>query len=471
MNNNDSKKPASHWVNRLYNQLGTTLNVTQGKTYYAHRYHDEKSANNPTPFSTLFSGLGNAEPKKDVENTDYQRFNGQGAILPKASLTIEKNGLSCNTRKLIVPNDRLNLASHADLHTQFIVRNCYRETPDTKTYRLLCLDGQGFDYLPGQYITLSILVDGKAYKRSYSLASPPSRPGIIEITVKRDPNGGVVSNWLNDQLKVGDILNVKGPFGKFSCAPKPPQKILFLAAGSGIVPIMSMLRWLADTESLVDISAILSFRTSRDIIYRDELNLIAARHNNIKLFITLTKEPPNNIQCRGFSGRVDRNRIAALVPDMPERAVYLCGPDAFMASCKNHLHGLQLPAGQLFYESFTVNSPASASHEASISEHSIAQTAPIRRSPNKTGNYRIKFAKSAIAVVTDGSKTLLEIAESAGITLDHECRAGSCGECMVKCLEGGILMAVQAEIDERDRKNGWVYACCAYPASDTVLDI
>lgn len=159
------------------------------------------------------------------------------------------------------------MASSVAVCTQFNALNCYDETSDTKTFRLGRLDGQVFDYLPGQYITLSVVISGQEHKRSYSPASTSSHPGILEITVKRSPND-VISNWLNDHLKVGDTLNVKGPYGKFSCAKRSaPQKILFLAAGSGIVPIMSMLRWLADTEAQVDVTLLLSFQTLYDIIY------------------------------------------------------------------------------------------------------------------------------------------------------------------------------------------------------------
>jgi glycine betaine catabolism B len=180
-----------------------------------------------------------------------------------------------------------NPVSSESLCSQLTVLNCYDETLDTKTFLLGRLDGQPFGYLPGQYITLSVVIAGREYKRSYSLASSPSRQGFLEITVQRDPNGGVVSNWFNDHLKTGDTVNIKAPFGKFSCANHMAKKILFLAAGSGIVPIMSMLRWLANTEAQVDvITLLLSFQTLYDIIYGDELNLIAIRHNNVKLFIT-----------------------------------------------------------------------------------------------------------------------------------------------------------------------------------------
>ena len=160
------------------------------------------------------------------------------------------------------------------------------------------------------------------------------------------------------------------------------------------MPIMSMLRWLTETEVPIDIVLLLSFRTLYDIIYSDELNLIAARHKNIKLFITLTQEPLALSQWQGFAGRINENLLAGLVPDTPERVVYLCGPDAFMVECKQNLHNLKLPAEQLICESFTVNSPVVKTHDSIIDQPVIAQSPSIQASKRKTGNYQIKFAKS-----------------------------------------------------------------------------
>jgi ferredoxin-NADP reductase len=306
------------------------------------------------------------------------------------------------------------------------------------------------------------VINGKEYKRSYSLASTPSQQGIIEITVKRDANGGVVSNWLNDNLKIGDTLSLKGPFGKFTCAKETPMKILFLAAGSGIVPIMSMLRWLTGTETQIDIVLLLSFRTNIDIIYRKEFELIASRHRNIRLFVTLTKQPQATGQRRVLTGRMNKSWIAEAVPDLTERAVYLCGPDGFMTVCRQYLQELKHPEERLFCESFCIDNL----------NHSIQQLDKTLSPPARaTGSYQVKFARSGLQITTDGRTNLLVLAENSGVKISHECRSGSCGECMIKSLEGKVDLAYQAEIDEIDRKKGWVYACCAYPASNVTLDI
>jgi len=237
------------------------------------------------------------------------------------------------------------------------------------------------------------------------------------------------------------------------------------------VPIISMLRWLADTEAPVDVCVLLSFRTSNDIIYRDELNLLSQRHSNIKIVTSLTNEPSCIRQWQGITGRINRNMIAALVPDLTGRSVYLCGPDTFMADCKYSLQLLKLPSEQLYHESFFVNGTVFPGNVPIQSQPQIPRPSPVRPSLNKPGSYQIRFARSEKGLFADGSRTFLELAEIAGVSIEHECLSGSCGQCIVKCIEGRTIMTEQAEIDRYDKDKGWVYACCAFPASNVVLDV
>lgn len=467
MNNNDNKKSSKSWTHRLFKQPSAT-DTTYSKCYFAHRYHDNHKAQTHNPFGALFSDTDNEHTNLDHDTASFQALLGDNSLVSEDNSDIELHLKSHASTPSITKVNGFDHQSSEALSSQFAVLNCYDETRDTKTFRLGRLNAPIFDYLPGQYITLTVVIDGQEYKRSYSLASSPTHSSILDITVKRDPNGGVVSNWLNDHLNIGDTVNVKGPFGKFSCAKNSPKKVLFVAAGSGIVPIMSMLRWLSETEALIDVVLLLSFRTVYDIIYSDELNLIAARHKNVKLFITLTQEPDEFSQWRGLTGRINKNLLSGLVPDLSERTVYLCGPDAFMTECKQNL---KLPTEQLICESFTVNSPVVKTHAPLIDQPAKVQPPSNQASRRKTGNYKIKFAKSHKTIAADGAMTLLELAEQSGININHECRAGECGECMIKCLKGKVEMTEQAEIDDVDRKKGWVYSCCAYPASNAVLDV
>lgn len=440
---NNNKKSTNSWMQRLFKASRPNKASAYHKKYYGHFYAESQTSANQSCFSEIFSR---------INQPSVERQPGFGKLLGL------KNGQPVNLKPL---QSQLTANSTSkNTNTPFTVLNCYHETPDTKTFRLAKASGGPVDFSPGQYMTLTVVIEGKEYKRSYSLASTPAYPDIIEITVKRDPNGGLVSNWLIDYVNTGDTLSLKGPFGKFTCAEQTPDKILFLAAGSGVVPIMSMLRWLAETEKQADIALLLSFRTLEDIIYRHELELIATRHRNIKLHLTLTKNP-TDMPWNELTGRINTAMLAALFTDIAERAVYLCGPDAFMADCRHSLQALGHPPELLFYESFCVDAGQSRLP-------ATTNLATVTRTP---GSYQVKFTRSGINVIADGRLNLLALAEQSGIKIEHECRSGSCGECMIKCLDGEVDLAEQAEIDQIDRKKGWIYACCAYPTSNVQLDI
>jgi glycine betaine catabolism B len=441
MKNNN--KTATSWTQRLFIAPMANKTGAYHKTYYGHRYAESQKTANQSCFSEIFSNKH--QPYAEAQ-PNFEKLFGQ----------INHRPADLKPESPLFPAD----TSGRNANTRFTVLNCYNETPDAKTFRLARISGEKVDYLPGQYMTLTVTIEGKEYKRSYSLASSPTNTGILEITVKRDSNGGLVSNWLNDYVNVGDTLSLKGSFGKFTCAVDTPNKILFLAAGSGIVPIMSMLRWLDDTEKQADIILLLSFRNYNDIIYRRELELITSRHRNIKMYLTLTKES-QTIQWGGLTGRFNKDMLTGLLTDIPERAIYLCGPDAFMTECRQTLQELGHPPEQLFCESFCVDA-------GQTRQPVSANLATVSKAP---GNYQIRFVRSGINILADGRTNLLELAEQSGVKIEHECRSGSCGECMVKCLDGEVNLAGQTEIDEIDQKQGWVYACCAYPASNVQLDI
>lgn len=448
MKRNVKKKSAVIWLHRLFQQSGNHAVSSLGKRPYSRVYADRPEASSSSDLGLWFS---------DPEDAERRSFS---PILPKHISSVADGGASPPFVSTGLRPDVYS-ASGSKSFREFTVLNIFQETFDTKTFRFRQKDGRDFSYLPGQYVILMTEIGGAIYKRSYSLVSSPLRLGTIEITVKR-VDGGLVSNWLNDSLMIGDTVNIKGPFGNFSCEKRLNDKLLFIAAGSGVAPAMSMLRWLTDSGSQADIVLMLSFKTQLDIIYRDELMFIKSRHPNIKLFITLTQEKSEYLHPAINVGRINRNAIYEAVPDLTARAVYLCGPDSFMDACKNHLDALNLPAGQLFRESFTPQITVSSSPN---------QRETVVRSCSAVGTYRVRFAKSGKTVSADGSASVLELARRSGVEIDHECLSGSCGMCMVKCLEGQMSVSEQAEIDESDRKRGWVYACCAYPASNMVLDI
>ncbi|MDD5579755.1 MAG: FAD-binding oxidoreductase [Methylobacter sp.] len=318
-------------------------------------------------FKALFANIGKNQPKSLINLESLHQLADDELLASKAYSVARESS------QVLIPNilpslhARKNQASGTAFNGKFKILNIYDETPEVKTFRLGCQENQVFAYLPGQYITLSAEIGSRKYKHSFSLASTPSWPFALEIIVKKAPNE-MVSNWLFDNAKVGGILDAKGPFGKFSCVKHTPKKILFLAAGSGTVPVMSMLRWLADTGARVDVQVLLSFRATEDVIYQEELKFLVASQKNIKVAITLTTDAPVHSGWSGYTGRVNEKMIREVVPDLTERHVYLCGRDSFMESCKKIVLKLKLPEDKLFTESFIVNSKIAKQSDFGISQ-------------------------------------------------------------------------------------------------------
>src|SRR6476659_8817472 len=196
--------------------------------------------------------------------------------------------------------------------TSLKVADIIEETADAKTFRLVGEKPLLFSYRPGQFVTLLLTIDGEDIERSYSISSSPSRPHVLELTVKRVP-GGRVSNWLCDHVMLGERLTIKGPAGKFLAAFKSPA----------------------------------------DIIFRKELELISARHACFRVAVTLTSTWPGRTESwTGLNGRFNKSMIHALVPDLDKRHVFLCGPEPFAVEVKTILQELGFDMAKLHSESF-----------------------------------------------------------------------------------------------------------------------
>jgi glycine betaine catabolism B len=337
------------------------------------------------------------------------------------------------------------------------VADIIEETADTKTFRLVGEKPLLFSYRPGQFVTLLLTIDGEDIERSYSISSSPSRPHVLELTVKRIP-GGRVSNWLCDHVMLGERLSIKGPAGKFSCFDCPSSKMLFIGAGSGITPLMSMNRWITDTSADVDVRFLASFKSPADIIFRKELELISARHACFRVAVTLTSTWNERTESwTGLSGRFNKSMIHALVPDLDKRHVFLCGPEPFAVEVRTILQELGFDMAKLHSESFGSSRIAGGGRRV---------PKPLTLSEPR---HRVHFTKSDRTVETDETLTLLELAEAHGIEMDYACRTGSCAECEVR-FTGTLSEKPEFEKHRRRKENGMALACCGVALSDLEVE-
>ncbi|TIT24984.1 MAG: hybrid-cluster NAD(P)-dependent oxidoreductase [Mesorhizobium sp.] len=329
-----------------------------------------------------------------------------------------------------------------------LCRRVIDETHDVKTFVLTPASDRMFCFSAGQYVVVHLRIEGAAVTRSYSVSSPPTRPLDLQITVKRTP-GGLVSNWLHNNLKPGDGIEIEGPLGSFNLDDLPHGKSLFLSGGSGITPVMSMLRALTDRAADQDIRFIHSARTPDDIIFRLELDALAARFPNVHVTCICSQEDP---AWTGPTGRINSEMLLTLVPDLHSRTVFACGPEPYMKAARGCLDAIGLAPSQYHEESF-----GGGNSSRSLSDSKISSS--------------VRFARSGTAHDCATGETLLEAARQCGVYVPTACQQGVCGTCRIAKLSGEVLMEDLGGLTSEDKSAGYVLACCSRPQGDVLLDL
>ncbi|MGF1777075.1 MOSC N-terminal beta barrel domain-containing protein [Vibrio nomapromontoriensis] len=309
-----------------------------------------------------------------------------------------------------------------------------------ETFWLEPQQGELPKYKAGQHLPIELSINGTVAKRLYTLSSSPSRPGRLAISVKR-LDSGEVSNWLFDHFQVGDTLLADTPNGDFHLKSDEHQPLLLLSAGSGVTPMMSMLRDLSDRARIDDVVFYHQCSTPEDIPFKQELAELVNKHPSLKVDVALT-QPGRDWE--GQTGRLSLAHLASIA-DIATRQVFVCGPDGFMQSAKTLLMSLGLPATSYHQEAFGVSS-ATAEPEKSVN---------------------ISFDGDEF--VGSNQQNLLEQAEEAGINIAYSCRAGFCGACKVKVESGLVHQPDVPAIQDSEIAEGKVLACCAIPQTDVVL--
>lgn len=320
-------------------------------------------------------------------------------------------------------------------------------TRDTKTFTFEAAESVLFRHDPGQYLTFTFEIDGQETDRCYTLSSPPSRPHLAAITVKRVP-GGRVSNWLHDHLTPGDVVRARGPLGRFSTARHPAPAYLFLSGGSGITPLMSMTRTLYDLASPADVVFVHSARTPDDIPFRQELELMAATAPHIR--VTHVCEGDGETErWNGHRGRLTPGILRRIAPDLLRREVFTCGPPGYMAAVRGMLAAAGLPEDRCHEESFE---------------------APALAPPTAATSFAVHLARTGSTIACDAGTPLLEAAARAGITLPSACGQGLCGTCATTLEKGTVDMRDNGGLGPGDAARNKILLCCSTPLEDLVID-
>lgn len=335
----------------------------------------------------------------------------------------------------------------------------FQETPEVKTFRLAAEHDIAlpFTYFPGQFLTLTANIDGKPVKRSYTIASTPTQLHYCAITVKREESG-LVSRFLHDQIKEGDLLEVAAANGKFTFTGDEARSIVLIGGGVGITPMMSVIRYLTDIGWRGDIFLLYCCRTTRDFIFREELEQLQERHPNLHVFATMTRAA--GTVWMGLKGRLTAEIIGHLVPEITTRRLHVCGPPPMMNAVLDMLKALKVPDEQVKTEAFGPAKKPGATRpkaEARKSPEPAVDTAV----PEPTARVTVAFKRSGKSAPMPPDQVLLDVADAVGVEIDNSCRSGQCGLCKVKLISGAVTMDCEDALAEEDKRQGLILACQA----------
>jgi ferredoxin-NADP reductase len=329
-----------------------------------------------------------------------------------------------------------------------------RETHDVATFVFAAAEPRLFHFLPGQFMTLELAAAG--VQRCYTIASPPTRPHRIEVTAKRTP-AGIGSGWLHDAMRPGVRVSASLPRGAFTFTPQQAGRVLFLSAGSGITPLMSMARTAHDLGSDTDILFVHSARSPADLVFADELSAMTRRPGFAR--VSIVEEVPAGTAWDGLRGRLSPAMLQAAAPDLLTRDVFCCGPAPYMAAVRAMLDTAGFDRARYHEESFA------------FAALDVPAPEPTPVSPSGAGQiFTVAFARAGRTVACPPGSTILAAARAAGLRLPFACSKGVCGTCKSRLISGIVELHHGGGIRQREIDAGMTLLCCARPTSDLVVD-
>jgi ring-1,2-phenylacetyl-CoA epoxidase subunit PaaE len=324
-----------------------------------------------------------------------------------------------------------------------------REASDTKTIYFQRADGGCFSYRAGQFLTLLFFSHDHELRRSYSFCTTPDTDPVPGITVKRIPNGEI-SRYLLDHLRVGDTLICLPPAGRFLLDDGAGIHF-FVAAGSGIVPVYSLLKQALSQRSRPRVILLSQFHDPAGAPFYERLQSLSVKQDPHRFrwvdLLTIRNGRLNNWW-------LEQWLFGLLSPDVfPDTRFYICGPPAFMRMTQFTLRTLGIAEGHIKKEHFTV-------------EHIPAAPPVFDRTPRKI---TIHDGSGAHAFEVKWPDTILTAGLRQGIPLPYSCRAGRCSTCVARCVKGKVRMTVNEVLTDNDLREGLVLTCVGYAETDVEL--
>jgi ring-1,2-phenylacetyl-CoA epoxidase subunit PaaE len=355
------------------------------------------------------------------------------------------------------------LGLEMDFH-KIKVKDIYKETADTSVVTFDIPEDlqDDFKFHQGQHLTLKAGINDEDVRRSYSLCSSPLE-SKWQVAVKQIP-GGKFSTYINESVKTGDILEIMAPSGTFGVDVKPEasKNYLFFAAGSGITPVLSMLKAHLQSEPNSTCKLFYVNKTAKSIIFKEELEQLRNKYfGRIEICYFLTKER-RDIEL--FNGRFDEEKMDILtktfidVPDTDD--VFLCGPEKMINFVSDYLINKGLPEENVHFELFVKG----------LSEEDIKRAERLaQQNVEGTEVTIVDGGKEFLFTMTKEFDNILDAALGAGADLPFACKGGVCSTCKCEVKEGEVEMKINYALDEKEVSQNLVLSCQAVPTTDKVV--
>lgn len=318
-----------------------------------------------------------------------------------------------------------------------------------------------FQFKPGQFLTLQFQLNGETVRRSYSICSAATDDDLLQVGVKR-VEGGLVSNHINDELKVGDLVDVLPPDGRFSTEldPKNYKTYYLFAAGSGVTPILSILKSVLKTEERSFVNLLYGNRDQQRIMFKAELDELQEKYAD-RLVVVHTLSAPKQKWSdlwteneEYITGRVNAESIAWMLNTYPPYAqntgYFICGPGKMIDNTKQVLRGMDVPENRIFSENFGGN--AAATIVEGVESARLAAT----------------LNGSTVNTTVTKDQTILRALVAAGAEPPYSCEGGVCSTCKCKLTKGKVQMKINLALTEEEVAAGYVLSCQSIPLTKEV---
>ena len=337
------------------------------------------------------------------------------------------------------------------------VQKINKETNDTVSVTLDIPESlkEHFNYKQGQYLTFKQTINSEELRRSYSLCSSPVTDNALQVAIKQVENGKF-STWANNDLREGDVLEVMTPMGNFytEVSASQKKKYVLFGAGSGITPLLSIIKTILATENESEIILVYGNKNKESIIFDNQLNeLVASSNGRFSRIDLLSRDNSAN----GISGRIGSDKCIAINADgnkiLNADEFFLCGPESMIMDVKEWLSKNNIDAGNIHFELFTT--------PVASAEKSVDPNAEI----NSNVTVIMDDEEFDFELSSKG-ESILDASVDAGIDAPYSCKGAVCCTCKAKVVEGSARMEMNYALDDNEVADGYILTCQAHPTSE-----